>query len=108
MGDAYDVLADDHARGCQGREYECTCGHDAAKDAEIERLRDQLTRAIAALDTAPDVNPAKATRAEVAATHAANLRAWTILTERRDPPSRRGTGAGETAVGAITVGGADE
>lgn len=68
-------------------------------------LYHRVQRATAALDTAPDVDPAKATRAEVAATHAANLKAWTILTEGRDPPSRRGAGAGETAVGAINSGG---
>jgi hypothetical protein len=32
----------DHARGCEGREYTCTCGYDAAKDAEIERLREVI------------------------------------------------------------------
>lgn len=51
---------------------------------------ERITRAITALDTAPDVDPAKATRAEVSAMRAANLLAWTILTEGRDPPSRRG------------------
>lgn len=39
-----DVLARDHERGCQGREYACTCGYDAAKDAEIEHLRALVTR----------------------------------------------------------------
>jgi hypothetical protein len=34
-----DVLSTDHARGCRGREYECTCGYDDAVTAEIERLR---------------------------------------------------------------------
>lgn len=34
-----DLLTADHERGCRGREYECSCGYDAAKDAEIARLR---------------------------------------------------------------------
>ena len=61
-----------------------------AAAAEIGRARDRITRALAALDTAPDVDPAKATRAEVAAIVAANLAAWMVLTEGRDPPSQRG------------------
>lgn len=28
----------DHARGCEGRNYTCTCGHDAASTALVERL----------------------------------------------------------------------
>lgn len=32
----------DHAKGCEGRSYSCTCGYDASKDAEIERLRHLL------------------------------------------------------------------
>ncbi len=48
-----------------------------------------IQRALNALNAAPDVDPAKATRAEVAALHAANLAAWAILTEGRDPPSKR-------------------
>lgn len=28
----------DHERGCQGREYTCTCGYDAERDALIETL----------------------------------------------------------------------
>lgn len=36
---------DDHARGCQGREYTCTCGFDDSKDTEIERLREVITHA---------------------------------------------------------------
>lgn len=37
-----DVLSDDHARGCQGREYVCTCGYDDRVADEIERLRNQV------------------------------------------------------------------
>ena len=28
----------DHERGCQGREYTCTCGYDAERDALIKTL----------------------------------------------------------------------
>jgi hypothetical protein len=35
-----DILSEnDHARGCTGREYACTCGYDDWVAAEIERLR---------------------------------------------------------------------
>jgi hypothetical protein len=40
--DRPDVLEDDHARGCQGREYTCTCGYDERVADEIKRLRDAL------------------------------------------------------------------
>ena len=50
---------------------------------------DRIHRALIALNAAPDVDPARATRAEVAAIHAANLAAWIVLTEGEVPPSRR-------------------
>ena len=34
-----DILARDHERGCQGREYHCSCGYDDAVANEIIRLR---------------------------------------------------------------------
>ena len=49
----------------------------------------RIRRAILALNAAPDVDPARATRAEVAAIHAANLAAWVVLTEGDVPPSVR-------------------
>lgn len=46
------IWADDHERGCQGREYPCTCGFDeaawkTAKEAadEIDRLTRELAEA---------------------------------------------------------------
>jgi hypothetical protein len=40
---------DDHERGCQGRNYDCTCGYDGKRDTlideaagEIDRLRTEL------------------------------------------------------------------
>ena len=39
-----DILICDHKRGCQGREYGCSCGYDDAKDAEIVRLRAELLK----------------------------------------------------------------
>lgn len=36
---------EDHARGCEGRSYTCTCGYDDARDAEIDRLRRELEEA---------------------------------------------------------------
>ena len=32
-------MMDDHKHHCAGRDYTCTCGYDAERDAEIERLR---------------------------------------------------------------------
>lgn len=34
----------DHERGCQGREYTCTCGYDADRDALIKKLVKALER----------------------------------------------------------------
>lgn len=50
---------------------------------------DRIHRALLALNAAPDVDPARATRAETAAIHRANLAAWMVLTEGDVPPSRR-------------------
>jgi len=36
---------EDHARNCEGRNYTCTCGYDAAKDAELQRLRGAMKEA---------------------------------------------------------------
>ncbi len=47
------VPNDDHARGCQGREYTCICGYDARKDALIA----EAANALAAISPAPAVAP---------------------------------------------------
>lgn len=58
--------------------------------AERDALRDRIARAVAELDAAPDsADPEKPSRREAKATADANLRAWTVLTEGRDPPSKR-------------------
>ncbi len=57
--------------------------------SDLKTAADRIRRAIVALNKAPDVDPAKATRTEVAALHAANEAAWIILTEDAVPPSRR-------------------
>ncbi|MQX90292.1 hypothetical protein [Sinorhizobium meliloti] len=36
------MTMNDHARGCEGREYTCTCGYDDARDAVMERLAKAL------------------------------------------------------------------
>ena len=61
---------------------------------EFEKLLDRVARAVAALNEAPD--PALVTepsRAQVLAIQRANQSAWRILTEGRDPHSRRGGSA---------------
>lgn len=40
----------DHARGCQGREYVCTCGYDEERDRRIEALQAELAKAREALE----------------------------------------------------------
>lgn len=47
----------DHERGCSGREYTCTCGHDdtitdtiEAQAAEIKRLREALAHLANTID----------------------------------------------------------
>jgi hypothetical protein len=48
-----DILtADDHARGCAGREYACTCGYDDRLAAEIRRLRAEVEQLRTELTTA--------------------------------------------------------
>lgn len=56
------VTTQDHERGCDGRMYTCTCGHDARIDAtiaeaadEIERLRAALRRLCSAADAMADI-----------------------------------------------------
>lgn len=41
----------DHARGCEGRNYTCTCGHDDASTALVEKL----TKALEPFAKAADV-----------------------------------------------------
>lgn len=55
LGDIY--ATDDHARRCQGREYDCTCGYDersaaTAREAaaEITRLRSLVEEAVKEID----------------------------------------------------------
>lgn len=39
---AAQIEEENHARGCAGREYACTCGYDNAMEAEIRRLRREV------------------------------------------------------------------
>lgn len=39
-----DIMASDHKRKCQGREYHCSCGYDEAKDEEVVRLRSLVSK----------------------------------------------------------------
>ncbi len=57
--------------------------------AERDALRCRVALAVAELDAAPDVNPDTAGKRRVREVVAANTRAWAVLTEGRDPPSRR-------------------
>lgn len=36
-----DIEAQDHARGCEGRNYACTCGYDDRLISELSRLRSE-------------------------------------------------------------------
>lgn len=58
--------------------------------AEWDVLRDRIARATAELDRAPDsADPEKPIKREAKAMAQANLFAWTVLMEGRDPPSKR-------------------
>ena len=56
-----DHRAEDHTRGCHGREYSCSCGYDIQTDVllgaaadEIERLREALRRVADLVDSEAD------------------------------------------------------
>lgn len=57
--------------------------------AELHTLRGRIARAVAELDRAPDVDWNTAGRKRVREVVQANLFAWTVLTEDRDPPNKR-------------------
>jgi len=46
------MVTSDHKRGCQGREYGCSCGYDDDKDAMIERAAVALEQLRAERDAA--------------------------------------------------------
>ena len=56
---------------------------------ERDELADRISRAVAILDEAPDPASDDASKREAHAIQAANRRAWAVLTEGRDPPSKR-------------------
>lgn len=46
------ISSDDHRRGCQGREYSCTCGYDDRKDAALAEAAAAIERLVAERDEA--------------------------------------------------------
>ena len=60
-----------------------------ALKAEIAALLHRIHRAVAELDAAPDADPDKPSKRAMREVLAANTRAWAVLTEGRDPPSKR-------------------
>lgn len=60
-----------------------------ALTAERDALRDRIARATAELDRAPDADPDKPTKRAMRDVLRANLFAWMVLCEGRDPPGRR-------------------
>lgn len=57
--------------------------------AERDALRDRIERAVAELDRAPDADPEKPGKRAMRDVMRANTFAWHVLTEGRDPPSKR-------------------
>jgi hypothetical protein len=45
-----DIEAQDHARGCEGRNYACTCGYDDRVISELSLLRSENERMRKALE----------------------------------------------------------
>jgi hypothetical protein len=80
-------IASVEARGAYSGS-DCECRSCEAIRAAVKTLR-AVDCAKAALLAAPDVDPAKATRAQVAELHAANLAAYELLADPA-PLSRRG------------------
>lgn len=60
-----------------------------ALKCEIATLLHRMSRAVAELDAAPDADPEKPSKRAMREVLAANTRAWAVLTEGRDPPSKR-------------------
>lgn len=56
--------------------------------AERDGLRDRITRATAELDAAPDADPERPSKRAMREVLQANTRAWAVLAEGRDPPSK--------------------
>lgn len=44
-----EYASEDHERGCQGREYTCTCGYDEKRDPLLIEAADTIERLRAAL-----------------------------------------------------------
>lgn len=54
LGDIY--ATDDHARGCRGREYDCTCGYDERSAASAREAAAEITRLRAFITALEDGN----------------------------------------------------
>ncbi len=48
---------DDHERGCQGREYDCSCGYDGKRDTLLVEAADEIERLRMALTEIRDAGP---------------------------------------------------
>jgi hypothetical protein len=53
------TLETDHKRGCQGREYICSCGYDDAKDQELTCARISLEKIAGGHSTDPQYDALK-------------------------------------------------
>ena len=47
-------MMNDHERGCQGREYTCTCGYDAERESSLLSLKTEMEAMAKALDECED------------------------------------------------------
>lgn len=60
---------------------------------EIDRLNARISRAVEVLNEAPDIPlTTEVSKRQASAVLQANQRAWVVLVEGRDPPSRRNCG----------------
>jgi hypothetical protein len=65
-------VKDDHARGCQGREYGCDCGYDLSTEGLLEMAADEIDRLRDTVDIPPERHRTDEQRKDI-------QRAWDIV-----------------------------
>ena len=88
-------LAAGEAKAAEAARRNAEAGHEGQRRNTIAFMRERddlanrIARAVAILDEAPDPASDDVSKREAHAIQSANRRAWAVLTEGRDPPSKR-------------------